>query len=1047
MALLLSSLFTFASTVQPVKAQGTIYIMPDGSINPPTANITTPDRVTYTFTGNNYLPIVVQRSNIIIDGRGYTLRASVNEDGFSLSGMSNITIKNTTITNCHNGIFLSYSSNNTISGINATANSIVGIYLYYSSNNTISGNSATANNFAGILLRASSDNMVSQNNVTLNYDNGIWLYSYSDRNTVSNNNVNNNSIHSQSYNSGIMVEGYSSRNMITGNEVHYNPRKAIELYGGAFYNTVIGNNVSGGSDLVEVWNAQDNTIIGNTVTRATWNGYIIYGSSNITLTGNNVTLVGWNNRVWPEGAYGISVESCSNITLRENYASANTGDGIYLSETSYSTIVGNTLTGNGYSGIEFVTASNNHIDSNRIDDNSAGLRLYQNSQNNVIYHNDFVNNNIQASIDATSTGNAWNDVYSSGGNYWSDYSTRYPGARELDDSGIWNTPYVINANNRDNYPLMQPFTRNQYTLTVNIVGSGSVNRNNTGPYHYGDVVQLTAVPATGWSFQNWSGDLTGSTNPTTLEINWDKAVTATFTQNTYSLTVTTVGSGSVSRNQSAPYHYGDVVLLTATPAAGWTFSAWSGGLTGSTNPASITITSNMAVTATFTQNVYTLTINIVGSGSVNRNNTGSYHYGDAVELTAVPSAGWSFIGWSGDLSGSTNPETITMTGNKAVTATFTQDVYTLTVTTVGSGTVNLNNSGPYYYGDIVELTAVSSTGWSFDHWDGDLSGSANPTTILINGDKTVTATFTQNVYTLTLATVGSGSVNLNSTGPYYYGDVVQLTAVPTVGWSLDHWSGDLSGSTNPATITMASDKSVTAVFTQNQYTLDITIAGSGSVTKVPDQATYTYGTSVQLTATAETGWTFAGWSGDLSGTQSPVDLVMDDNKIVTATFIQNEYTLDVSIVGSGSVTKAPDQLTYHLNDVVQLTATPLAGWSFSGWSGNLTGSTNPASITITGNMVVNATFTLHGDVDGDGDVDSYDLSILQRAYGSTPEKPNWNSSCDINGDDKVDVSDLFDLGKNYGETVQTTGTLWLPMVLSMLGVAVGKRKLPRKPKN
>jgi len=71
---------------------------------------------------------------------------------------------------------------------------------------------------------------------------------------------------------------------------------------------------------------------------------------------------------------------------------------------------------------------------------------------------------------------------------------------------------------------------------------------------------------------------------------------------------------------------------------------------------------------------YTLTVNILGNGIVNRDDPGPYNYGDIVQLTAVPDSGWSFTGWSDDLSGSTNPDSITMDGNKTVTATFTIEV-------------------------------------------------------------------------------------------------------------------------------------------------------------------------------------------------------------------------------------------------------------------------------------------------------------------------------------------------------------------------------------
>ena len=97
-AFLLLSMLTLAFNIQQVKASGTIYIRADGSIDPPTANITSADNVTYYFTDNNYDTIVVARSNIIVDGNGYTLQGTTGSGGFSLSDVSNVTIKNTNIT-------------------------------------------------------------------------------------------------------------------------------------------------------------------------------------------------------------------------------------------------------------------------------------------------------------------------------------------------------------------------------------------------------------------------------------------------------------------------------------------------------------------------------------------------------------------------------------------------------------------------------------------------------------------------------------------------------------------------------------------------------------------------------------------------------------------------------------------------------------------------------------------------------------------------------------------------------------------------------------
>jgi hypothetical protein len=216
----------------------------------------------------------------------------------------------------------------------------------------------------------------------------------------------------------------------------------------------------------------------------------------------------------------------------------------------------------------------------------------------------------------------------------------------------------------------------QYTLTVYVVGGGSVTKNpNQATYPEGTVVTLTAVPNLGWSFNAWSGDASGSVSPTTVTMTGNKVVTATFTQNQYTLTISVVGHGSVTKNPNqATYTYGSIVTLTAVPDSGWSFVSWSGDASGSSLTTTVTITGNKAVTATFTDQ-YTLTINILGDGSVIKNpNQVTYAYNTVVTLTAVPDTGSTFTGWSGDASGTSLTTTVTMTSNKVVAATFTSPI-------------------------------------------------------------------------------------------------------------------------------------------------------------------------------------------------------------------------------------------------------------------------------------------------------------------------------------------------------------------------------------
>ena len=476
------------------------------------------------------------------------------------------------------------------------------------------------------------------------------------------------------------------------------------------------------------------------------------------------------------------------------------------------------------------------------------------------------------------------------------------------------------------YEASYNFTQDEYTLDVTIVGGGVVTKDpDTSPYYYGDVVTLTATANQGWTFSEWSGDASGSSSPVQVTMDGNKDITATFTQIEYTLDVTVVGGGGVTKNPATgPYYYDDVVTLTATADPGWTFSGWSEDASGSSNPLPVTIDGNKDITATFTQDEYMLDVTIVGGGGVTKNPaTGPYYYDDVVTLTATADPGWTFSGWSGDASGSSNPLPVTMDGNKDVTATFTQIEYTLDVTVVGGGGVTKNPAtGPYYYDDVVTLTATADPGWTFSGWSEDASGSSNPLLVTMDGNKDITATFTEDEYTLDVTVVGGGGVTKNpATGPYYYDDIVTLTATADPGWTFSAWSGDASGSSNPLPVTMDGNKDVTATFIQDEYTLDVTIVGDGQVEADPAAGSYNYGDVITLTATADPDWAFFTWSGDLTGSVSPDTYVIEGNTTITATFRQDMYRHYIPLVSINVAMGTPDLVVEELlvsNGDVQL---------------------------------------------------------------------------------------------------------------------------------
>jgi len=142
----------------------------------------------------------------------------------------------------------------------------------------------------------------------------------------------------------------------------------------------------------------------------------------------------------------------------------------------------------------------------------------------------------------------------------------------------------------------------------------------------------------------------------------------------------------------------------------------------------------------------TLTLSTNGNGSITANPTGNtYPHNSTVTLTAMPSNGWQFTGWSGDISGALNPTNVLMDADKTITGNFSQiSSYTLIVNISGGGSVN-PAGGTYLSNNIVSLTATASNGWAFHHWSGDASGSANPVSLTMNANKVVDAVFIQPV--------------------------------------------------------------------------------------------------------------------------------------------------------------------------------------------------------------------------------------------------------------------------------------------------------------
>jgi len=319
-----------------------------------------------------------------------------------------------------------------------------------------------------------------------------------------------------------------------------------------------------------------------------------------------------------------------------------------------------------------------------------------------------------------------------------------------------------------------PPTLPQYQLTIRLTPAngrgGSVSLDPDQEDHdSGTVVTLTAEHEDGYIFKNWSGDLTGSTNPAQITMTKDMTVTAVFEQvisGRYILTtiVTPTGGGEVERDTVQPtggYFAGTVVTLTPKPLPGYAFKNWSDSLTGTENPATVTMNSNKTVTANFQEAAtvtYNLTVLAGTGGTVSPNGVIPGIGPDSLfTIKATPGANYNFNGWrltagSAEItSEAAATTTVKLTANATVTADFiekTTDTYTLDLSVqpdiAGKKPTKTPNKEGYASGERVTIaTELLLDDYKFTGWfsGNELLSTSLSHEIIMNGNKVITARF------------------------------------------------------------------------------------------------------------------------------------------------------------------------------------------------------------------------------------------------------------------------------------------------------------------
>ena len=568
------------------------------------------------------------------------------------------------------------------------------------------------------------------------------------------------------------------------------------------------------------------------------------------------------------------------------------------------------------------------------------------------------------------------------------------------------------------------FELNSYDVTamvsVNPTNGGTVT--GTGTYNYGQTCNLTAVPATGHHFVNWTKNGTQvSTDPNySFVVTGEDTYVANFEINSYDVTamvsVNPTNGGTV--NGMGTFTYGQTCDLTAVPAEGFHFVKWTkNGTQVSTNPVySFTVTEEANYVAYFEINSYaiTATANPTDGGTIT--GAGTYNHFENCTLTATPATGYTFLRWTKNgTQVSTNPTyTFQVTEAASYVAQFQLNSYEITATANPTDGGTIAGAGTYNHFANCTLTATPATGYHFVKWtkNGTQVSTNTSYTFEVTGAASYVAHFELNSYAITATANPTAGGTVTGAGTYNHFENCTLTATPATGYTFLRWTKNgTQVSTNPTyTFQVTEAASYVAQFQLNSYEITATANPTDGGT-IAGAGTYNHFENCTLTATPATGYTFLRWTknGTQVSTNPTYTFQVTEAASYVAQFQLNSYEITATANPSdgGTITGAN---TYNHFESCTLTATPATGYHFVNWTeGNNVISTEATySFIVTGARTLVANFEINsytitamanpisaGTVSGAGDFNHFETCTLTATPAAGYYFVRWTKGSEI----------------------------------------------------
>jgi hypothetical protein len=453
---------------------------------------------------------------------------------------------------------------------------------------------------------------------------------------------------------------------------------------------------------------------------------------------------------------------------------------------------------------------------------------------------------------------------------------------------VYSFTVTQNRNLTANF-AMEVFSIN---LESNPTGAGILQ--GEGNYNPGDNVTINAQSHAGYSFVNWTenGNIVSSNPQFSFTIAENREFIAHFNINTYEVTATSdpVEGGSVSG--TGVFNHGQTANLQATAAEGYNFVNWTeNGNTVSQNPFyTFTVSQNRSLTANFSSEIHTLTLNPNPTFGGITTGAGSYPHGQNVTAGALPNPGFHFVSWTQNGLVISNDAfySFLIMQDRDLTAWFAPNEYLVQVQISPEEGGMVTGAGWYEHGDAVTLVASPAQDYVFLHWlDADLEVSESPElTFIATKDRDLLAVFihVNELVRIDAQSFPPGYAFIEGAGDYPINQKVTLNAEPvTSDYSFVGWmeNGRYIGHENPILFNALEDRNIEARFIYEPSELEVMAHLSIPETGfIYGAGNYSRGQVAILQAELNENVSFLGWknqAGQIVSRQNPYNFEVNRN--------------------------------------------------------------------------------------------------------------------------------------------------------------------------